>query len=710
MAVFWFNYALILLSKAMIRERPDDDLGLPAPVDVSAIDTGVELLPLDETEVAADVMRTMTGAGPFADRDPKLSPLIFRTGPMMPHESPFANEAAIARIRKIEMLKLSGDYERALAEGENYWMTHFITDFSWPLYLFLSEICAKMCLMVDPLRDSKRAKGWYDRLTLVRSKLAEYKPQLQEPFQTELKFFFLALEIIYDFFRTCQVYTESISSPCSPSVIARDDEDAAKRRRKSYGPEIWDMFRSRLRNVREVHGKTLPTTVDHLSVGSRTFRMFDQLSAMITFMEALADAERDRWSYPELDRDAAIRTKPLAAGTQQSLAAAVKKLDLFIASFGDSKEQEKSALVISACLAKVRNFIDQGKYFEATREANALMSRFKEPQDHEFIAQLRATMGVGFFVFAELLLKCPDDQIFSDLLVEARKFANLPQNERLAISRLIDMGIANLRKALEMVHRYGRDELARRFRNQLLFGLTLKLEENFTVDKRETLRLIDRCSRDLEHFGEDERTKMAVPRLVQAICTVYDCGLDKFEDGGGQALLRLLAKYAESSITFLEEESLVPLQVADFETVKHSTIMVEGVVAGKARFLPELGPPEICEIDLTSGLELPYSPIPWYRLTVDEIKTRSRRSNVPIAYFEILAEKQRYLNRFLPKGKQRPVSVVRPRVRRVSRYRPTMPMVSAAHASGGRRDSGVAVRRSLTKPFGGGRNEGGNEK
>lgn len=630
-----------------------------SPLDepLSDVDTGLEFEPQDPEAAAADHFRSDLGAIPFSEpeeMDPIRSRLTPSSIPVFSLDPDKITEQFAARqMSDIDALRLRGDYRRALQVGESFYASFYSSEFKMPLYRFLSEISARMCLLLDSIRNPADVQKWVSRLTALLDKL---QPNMGDDF--EIKHYVIILYLIRDFFVLCNCYLEKIKTP---------DKDIR------YGDRAfeigqWDYFASRVDDmINSSHAS--PKTADDIALRQRVDRLLQQLKNMVTRMKSVYSAEIDRW-HPNMlmrDRDTAVRTRLCSPGIQKALKGDLSVKGAFqtmldhIAAFPEV-ERIASPLVLSARVSLVRYLVDQGQYFAASQEATKLFPILAANGEGLLEAQLHGIVGYGLFVLADLLFRTRD---VGDLLIhlssEAKKFTDSITLGDI-ISNITNRGIDHFRVAQGIISRETAkaakakppsDQKYRKpgaqLRNQVLFGYLLKMQAGLLVQTNEEsgsgdfVNIFQRAVYDLDQIDDEtELYAVYVSRLAAIIYHLQKTNPGIFSSEPMSALLMKVRNLCAGSLNFFQHERLVSLNPAGFETVKMVSVRV--VSASGVKIIPE---PKLVSVDLTENLDDPYFEIPWTDLTETELRKKSNRSGVPVQYFKILDEKLWYIKQLI---------------------------------------------------------------
>lgn len=408
------------------------------------------------------------------------------------------------RIAHLDDLRKTGDYNSALAAGERCFLENEGTPSGEPEALFLSEMAAYMCLLVDPLRNPRELQTWETRLN---SLLGRFEIAQASGFGV---FYLGALTILRDFCHYCRTYVETVEQPFERIMIG-GTEFTLDSWGELFDSKIDALIKSNFVLIAAGQG-------DPRNRFQRTRWLLMRLKNMVARMRSATTAEADRWQkgMKALDRDSAIRTKILSQKLQGMLGGVKEQLERQILYYTQNEEPANSPLLRSTRLALIRCAIDRGDYSFATRAGEALIKQTPD-SDLEFISQINGTIGYGLFVFAEMLLNHRNDEAVVGLLSrQAISFGINDDSNEDAVRKVIKMGAEYSQKALKFAGAGGKAQnspLARQFRSQLLHGYNL---EGATAAQN----LLPSAINDVLNDSSNNAQNLAVriPRIASALC------------------------------------------------------------------------------------------------------------------------------------------------------------------------------------------------
>lgn len=636
-------------------------------IDVSTIETGLEFddSPSPE-ETVAETRRTAFGTTHIpepGETDPIRSRLTPSAVPVFEIDpAKITADFATRQMADIEKHRAIGSYRTALQIGESFYGTTYREEFSMPLYRFLSEISARMCMLLDPVRNEEEIDKWTNRLSKLLDRLTANKGD-----NFEITHYTVALYLIRDFFTLCRCYLEKVKNP---------DQDV-KWGGRSFEIGQWDYFSNRLKDMTTTQ-HAAPKTANDFVLRQRIDRLLHQLKNMVTRMRAVYTADMDRWDSSTLmrDRDSAVRTKlcspsiVVALKGNTSRQGAVSIMTNHINSFTEA-EKRFSPLVLSARVTQIRYLVDTGEYHKAYQEAEKLFPELERNGEQALVAQLHGIIGYGLFVLADLLLRHKNmGEILVHISAEAKKFTN-SVNLREIVTNIINRGEDHLRVGLGIASRgsvktpargttFRKEDFqktAAQLRNQLLFGYSLKLQAGLPIAKSQEddslINIFQRAVYDLDQITNQEELHFVyAPRLAVIICHLRQLYPDIFDKEPMSSLLQRVKNICVHSLQFFEKERLVSFNPATFERVRQQQISI--VTQGRVRTAVQ---EVLSEVELTENLDTPYQEVPWTDVTANELRTKSTRSGVPSQYFRILDEKRWYVRRLVRQNHKSPFPI-----------------------------------------------------
>lgn len=423
----------------------------------------------------------------------------------------------------------------------------------------------------------------------------------------------------------------------------------------------------------------------------RAKEIFALLKRAVDRMDAVSAAERNTWQNETrtLHRPTAIETARFCPAMQRGVTQALEKNDQYLVQF-KGVERERSPLVFAVELSRIRNLIDLGRIAEMKREGDKLLRELHERREFDLLNQLYSILGYGFLIFAQNLLVssgenigqvageaaeqyhslAANSQIQTQLLRETQKFGIV--NDTAVLDRasyFIDLGIAYLRagnkrlepgatgKPAELNPDY---HLMRRFRNQLLLAISLKLRINRPFPQNfqngDLRKVIYRATLDLEETPEDERTKICVPRLAEVLYWAAERRYPKFQIHQKLLILNTARAYCEPSLRFIENElALDPIDEDAIESdvvdaiqpfTSSAYVPIDGITVTRQRHFEDRGVDLRIELGTGALLGLPEAYERGIELDPDTLgppRRYYRRSGVPAQYFYLLHERRVYL-------------------------------------------------------------------
>ncbi|MFA6917688.1 MAG: hypothetical protein WC285_02530, partial [Candidatus Gracilibacteria bacterium] len=596
---------------------PTDLLPLTAP-EIASLDTGLEFDDPTPSSPIAEIQRGVLGATDIPDpgtQDPIRRLLTPAAEPIFAIDpGKITEDSAQKQMERIERCRSIGDHRTALRIGEEFYERSKNEQFQMPLYRFLSEISARMCTLLDPVRNVGEIDKWVDRLAKLLSELIKNKGD-----DFEIVYYIVALQTILDFFILCRCYLEKVKRP--------DEETSYKG--KSFEDYQWNTFSTRLNDmIRTPH--VAPKTASDLALRPRIDRLLLRLKNMVTRMRAIQKADIDRWDSTMLmrDRDSAVRTKLYSPVIKSAIAGnprepgypgAISLMTDHIDAFPED-EKRFSPLVLSARVNQIRYMVDSGEYHKATQDAERLFPALEFVGEQALIAQLHGIIGYGLFVLADLLLRNRGmGEVLIHISAEAKKFTD-SVNLQDILTGIINRGEDHLRIGLRATSRgsvktpprgttFRKEDFqktATQLRSQLLFGYSLRLQAGLPIsgetDDDSLIPAFQRAVYDLDKVENPEDLYFVyAPRLAVIIYHLRKLQPDIFDKEPMSNLLLRVKNICAHSLRFLNKERMVQFNPATFERVRQVAVTI--VKRGEVRTVMQ---ETVTEIELTANLDSPY--------------------------------------------------------------------------------------------------------
>lgn len=509
---------------------------------------------------------------------------------------------ASGQLEQIRRAKEDGDYQLASRLGENLWQALFRTQFDWPSYFFLAEVAARMCFLFDPLRDMEKIKPWQERLNYVLLQLRG------QPIHDHAIYYHLVVILaISDFFSHAERYLHALAHP----------GERLPEKSWEFFSEEWRIYLTRLESMMSHRAPHLGSSAGDIAIqlGPRSDYLFSTIRHERLRMEAVSHADRYRWdpAYLMRDRDSAVATLPLNSFMQSEVKQAERMTMQYMHSFWTPREKLSSPLVLGAEVSSVRYALDQGKYLEAKRLSDTLLSRFAMQRRVREAVQLLVTRGQGFLIWAELLLRDGSPRF----LQEAKALKGPNGNRETYADHIMNDGLADLLGAHQTIEQSRRpaasSQMARQCRSLILRGMVLKIAASHSLPRElQTLapRLFEICVSDLALADRETRSFVFVPRLAEAWHAFTRTKMPNFMPPEKRHAPKEIFRYGRESLDDLVREALESDQGVDIP-------------------LDETG--------------VPLTPSARY---FDECFRQRKRPYVPQAYSDRVREKQRFVADF----------------------------------------------------------------